>query len=112
MTISRGRYRSEVAGALPGDLPSAVVDAIRDTLGAAAAVAQTMGEVGAVVLEVARAAFTQGMRVTALLTAVVALAAAVLALVTLRGVAPLNRLRPPFGSEDRHQESRTTRQNG
>ena len=59
----------------------------RDTLGGAVGVAQQLPtDVGAALLAAAREAFTTGLRVTAGISAVVALGIAVLASVTLRDV--------------------------
>jgi MFS transporter, DHA2 family, multidrug resistance protein len=80
-------YRSDLATSLPADLPSQAAAATRDTLGGAAGVAAQLPDgVGNALLAAARQAFTQGMQLTVLLSAVVALGGAVLATVLLRAV--------------------------
>lgn len=82
-------YRSGVASGLPPGLPSDVVEAARDTLGGAVSVAaQLPTQLGTSLIRVAQDAFTQGLRITAVVSAVIALAVAVPAVVLLRGVQP------------------------
>jgi MFS transporter, DHA2 family, multidrug resistance protein len=72
---------------LPADLPSQAAAAARDTLGGAVGIADQLPEgVGNALLAAARQAFTQGMQLTVLLSAVVAVGIAVLATVLLRAV--------------------------
>ena len=78
-------YRSALADNLPAVVPNETAAIARDTLGAAVAVAEQLPDrLGAVVLDVARDAFVQGVHLTAAIAAVVAIAVAVLAVVTLR----------------------------
>ena len=78
-------YRNVLADSLPKAVPTEVADAARDTLGAAVHVAgQLPGSLGATVLNTARDAFIQGMRVTSAIAAVVAVAIAALAVTMLR----------------------------
>jgi MFS transporter, DHA2 family, multidrug resistance protein len=80
-------YRGELADTLPAGLPDQAATAARDTLGGAVGVAaQLPGELGTALLAAAREAFTQGMRLTVILSAVVAAGIAVLATVMLRTV--------------------------
>jgi MFS transporter, DHA2 family, multidrug resistance protein len=80
-------YRSELTAALPAGIPSEAAAAARDTLGAAVGVAaQLPGGVGDALVAAAREAFTQGMRFTVVLSAVMAAGVAVLATVLLRAV--------------------------
>jgi DHA2 family multidrug resistance protein-like MFS transporter len=80
-------YRGEVGRALPADVPAAVGDAARDTLGAAIAAAHRLPtDIGAALVGVARSAFVEGMQVAATISAVVAVGVAILALVALRDV--------------------------
>jgi len=80
-------YRSHVAAGLPAGVPADAAVVARDTLGGAVAVAgQLPGQLGSAVLDVARDAFVQGMQVAATISAVLALAVAVLAVVMLRNV--------------------------
>jgi MFS transporter, DHA2 family, multidrug resistance protein len=95
-------YRGEVARALPSDLPAAVVDAARDTLGAAVAVAAELpGAVGDTIVTVAREAFVEGMAVAASISAVVAVGVAILAVVALRDI----RLDPEATWEEPAQQT-------
>jgi DHA2 family multidrug resistance protein-like MFS transporter len=80
-------YRGDVAGALPTDLPAQAAVAARDTLGAAVGVAAELpSTIGATVVAVAQDAFVSGMQVAAAISAVVAVAVAILALLALRDV--------------------------
>jgi DHA2 family multidrug resistance protein-like MFS transporter len=80
-------YRGELADTLPAGLPDQAATVARDTLGGAVGVAaQLPGELGTALLAAARDAFTQGMRLTVILSAVVAAGIAVLATVMLRTV--------------------------
>ncbi|MEX1100946.1 MAG: MFS transporter [Actinomycetota bacterium] len=80
-------YRSELADLLPGDVPSQAATIARDTLGAAVGVADGLpAQLGAQLVESARDAFIQGMRVSTAVAAVVAIGIAVLATVMLRDV--------------------------
>ncbi|HEV8371744.1 MAG TPA: MFS transporter, partial [Actinomycetota bacterium] len=78
-------YRGELADRLPAELPAEASAAARDTLGSAVAVAGELpGQLGAVVLQTAREAFVEGMRISSGIAAVVAVGLAILALVMLR----------------------------
>jgi MFS transporter, DHA2 family, multidrug resistance protein len=78
-------YRGELADRLPAELPVGAAAAARDTLGSAVAVAGELpGRLGAVVLQTAREAFVEGMRISSGIAAVVAVGLAILALVMLR----------------------------
>jgi MFS transporter, DHA2 family, multidrug resistance protein len=78
-------YRGELADRLPAELPAGPAAAARDTLGSAVAVAGELpGRLGAVVLQTAREAFVEGMRISSGIAAVVAVGLAILALVMLR----------------------------
>jgi DHA2 family multidrug resistance protein-like MFS transporter len=80
-------YRGEVADGLPAGVPAEAAMIARDTLGGAVGVAgQLPGQLGTIVLEVAREAFVQGMQVAAGISAVMAIAVAVIALVVLRNM--------------------------
>jgi MFS transporter, DHA2 family, multidrug resistance protein len=79
-------YRGELADRLPAELPAEASAAARDTLGSAVAVAGELpGQLEAVVLQTAREAFVEGMRISSGIAAVVAVGLAILALVMLRG---------------------------
>ena len=78
-------YRGELADRLPAAVPAKAAAAARDTLGSAVAVAGELpGQLGAVVLQTAREAFVEGMRISSGIAAVVAVGLAILALVMLR----------------------------
>ncbi len=80
-------YRNDVASGLPAAVPAEAATIARDTLGGAVGVAgQLPGQLGTTVLEVARDAFVQGMQVAAGISAVMAIAVAVLAVVVLRNM--------------------------
>jgi DHA2 family multidrug resistance protein-like MFS transporter len=86
-SIGIALYRSSMAAGLPEGVPPAAAEIARDTLGAAVEVAKQLpAELGSPLLEVASGAFIQGMQAAAAISAVVALAAAVLAVAMLRGV--------------------------
>jgi DHA2 family multidrug resistance protein-like MFS transporter len=72
-------YRNQVTGALPAGISPEAAEAARDTLGGALAVAgQLPGQIGAALLEAAHQAFVQGLRLTALIGAVVMVGLAIL----------------------------------
>jgi MFS transporter, DHA2 family, multidrug resistance protein len=78
-------YRAGTANLASSDIPAAAATAARDTLGAATAVAQTLPtDLGAQVFEIARAAFTAGVQTGTAVSALLAAAAGVLALIALR----------------------------
>jgi DHA2 family multidrug resistance protein-like MFS transporter len=80
-------YRGEVAGAIPTAVPDVAAGIARDTLGGAIGVAtQLPNPLGAAVVEIARDAFMHGMQVAATISAIVAVAVAVFAVVMLRDV--------------------------
>ncbi|WAP58501.1 MFS transporter [Streptomyces sp. S465] len=90
-SVGTAVYRSEVhdSAAGTGSLPTDALDQVRETLGAAIAVAGRLkGQAGTELLDAAREAFTHGMRLACAAGAVVLVATAVLALMTLRGVGP------------------------
>jgi DHA2 family multidrug resistance protein-like MFS transporter len=79
-------YRGALGGGLPAAIPAETAAIARDTLGAAVAVAEQLpDELRVILLDVARDAFIQGVQVTAAISAVVAAAVAVLAVIVLRG---------------------------
>jgi len=88
-------YRGELADTLPAGVPSAAAAAARDTLGGAVGVAHQLPDgVAAALLAAARAAFTQGLQVTATISAAVAVGIAVGATVLLRGVRASSQAAP------------------
>jgi MFS transporter, DHA2 family, multidrug resistance protein len=97
-------YRSELADRLPPRVPAEVAEAVRDTLGSAAAAAgQLPGELGAAVLLAAREAFVAGMQLGSAIAAGIGIALAALALIVLRHQEPLAR----EGNEDEEPEVAT-----
>jgi MFS transporter, DHA2 family, multidrug resistance protein len=96
-------YRGDMARALPTEIPATVADAAHDTLGAAVGVAAELpGALGDTIVTVARQAFVEGMAVAASISAVVAVAVAILAVVALRDI----RLEPE--TTDEASEATTT----
>ncbi len=77
-------YRSQMTS-LPADVPYAVAQIARDTLGGAATIAGDLpSQTGAALLEAARGAFTQAVVTAAAVCAALAAAAAILTVVILR----------------------------
>ena len=86
-SIGTAVYRSEVAGAVPADVPPATAEAARDTLGGAVAAAEELpAPLGAELLDAAREAFTQALQLTAITSAAIVVGVAILAAVVLRDV--------------------------
>ena len=86
-SIGTAVYRRAMWDAVPGSVPPEAMEAARSTLGGAVAVAvQLPNGLGAELLGTAREAFTQGFRLTAALSAAVALITALLATALLRRV--------------------------
>ncbi|WP_078075263.1 MFS transporter [Streptomyces niveus] len=91
-SVGAAVYSRDMADALPADvtaaLPGGEADAVRETLGgAAAAAARLPAEAGDSVLEVARDAFSHGMGLASVGAAVVMVVAALFSFVALRGTA-------------------------
>jgi DHA2 family multidrug resistance protein-like MFS transporter len=86
-SIGTAVYRSAVAGAVPAGVPPHTAEAARDSLGGAVAAAGRLPDPHAAeLLRGAREAFTQGLQLTATISAAVVIAAALLAVVALRRV--------------------------
>jgi DHA2 family multidrug resistance protein-like MFS transporter len=93
-------YRFSLESQMPTGVDSETVEAALDTLGGAAAVASRLPEaLGSAVLESAQAAFTAGLRVTAAVSAVVAIAVSIPAVLALRGVEPRDAAATPQSEE-------------
>jgi DHA2 family multidrug resistance protein-like MFS transporter len=91
-------YRGQMADAVPAGVPDQAAVVARDTLGGAlAAAGQLPDQLGAALLEVAREAFTRGLHLAAGVSAVAALAFAILVVVLLQGVRPSSQ---PDGQPD------------
>jgi DHA2 family multidrug resistance protein-like MFS transporter len=86
-SVGTAVYRSQVSDAVPAGIPPQAAEAARDTLGGAVAVADSLPEqLGTELLDTAREAFTQGLQLTAMTSAVLVLGMAILVLVLLRDV--------------------------
>jgi MFS transporter, DHA2 family, multidrug resistance protein len=87
-SIGTAIYRSAMAASVVDGVPQDAAVAARDTLGAAVAVAGQLPGNGAALLAMARKAFTHGLQVTAITSALVVLGMAVLVVVSLRHLRP------------------------
>lgn len=86
-SIGTAVYRGTMADVSLRDVPAGVMVTARDTLGGAVTVAEGLsGEIGAQMVAVARAAFTQGLELIAAVSAAIAVVLAVVALLLLRRV--------------------------
>jgi MFS transporter, DHA2 family, multidrug resistance protein len=82
-SISTAVYRSQIADRLPPPVPRDIATVAQDTLGGAVAVVgQLPGQLGAGVLDAARGAFTQGLQLTFVISAAVAIGIAILVIVS------------------------------
>lgn len=82
-------YRGAMATAVPAGVPAAAADAARDTLGGAVAVASGLaGPAAGELIGAARMAFTDALELTALISACVSVAAALVALALLARAEP------------------------
>jgi DHA2 family multidrug resistance protein-like MFS transporter len=87
--IGTAVYRGQVVEAVPAGVPAAAAAAARDTLGGAVAAAgQLPGQRGALLLDAARQAFTQGLHLAFGVSAAAAVAVAALTVVLLRATRP------------------------
>ena len=87
-SIGTAIYRRAMAGSAIDGIPPEALAAAQDTLGGALALARELPAAGGPLVEMARRAFTRGLQITALASALVAVAMAVLAFVALRHVRP------------------------
>ena len=86
-SIGAAVYRGQMTEAVPAAAPSQAAAATRDTLvGAVAGAGELPEQLGAALLDTAREAFTQGLRLTFAISAAVAVGIAVLVAVLLRHV--------------------------
>jgi MFS transporter, DHA2 family, multidrug resistance protein len=86
-TIATAAYRGSVADTMPDGVTSTAAVAARDTLGGALAAAERLpSDVADELVDVARAAFIQGLHLTAIVGAVIAVAVGVLVVALLRDV--------------------------
>src|SRR5205807_261173 len=85
--VGTAMYRGHVADAVPAGIPSQAAAAARDTLGGAVAAAALLPDpLGQALLGAARQSFVQGLHLAFAVSAAAAIAAAILAVVMLRGV--------------------------
>ena len=88
-TLGTAIYRIQVDDGVPASVPAEDAHTIRDTLGGAVATSERLSDsVGAVVLTAAREAFTQGLQVVALVSAILSALAAIAVARFLRNVRP------------------------
>jgi DHA2 family multidrug resistance protein-like MFS transporter len=88
-SIGAAVYRSDVANTLPQGLPGQAVDATRETLGGALAVAgQLPGGLGDALIAAARGAFVNGMHTAAVAGAVIMALASIVTVGVLRKATP------------------------
>jgi DHA2 family multidrug resistance protein-like MFS transporter len=86
-SIGTAVYRSQLGRTLPAGMPAEAAGVARDTLGGAVGVAAELPEgLGAELLKAARVAFTNGLRLTAAISAVLSFAVAIVAAILLRSV--------------------------
>jgi DHA2 family multidrug resistance protein-like MFS transporter len=86
-TLGTAVYRNQLTGEIPRGVPPEQAETARDTLGGATAVAQELPEsLATELLDLARDAFTLGLQASALTSAVLAAATALLAAFLLRDV--------------------------
>ncbi len=84
-SIGTAVYRARMSSVIPGDVPHDVAEALRGTLGGAVAVAGRLPErLGVEVLAAAREAFARSLELATAISAIVAIAAALAAVVLLR----------------------------
>ncbi len=84
-SIGTAVYRGQVTDGVPAGVPPGAADAARDTLGGAVAAAGPLPDrLGVPLLEAARESFVQGLQVTAVISAVIAMGLAILVAVLLK----------------------------
>ncbi|HEU5262916.1 MAG TPA: MFS transporter [Gemmatimonadales bacterium] len=94
-SIGTAIYRRAMAGSVLDGIPDEAADAARDTLGGALAVAGQLPGLGTALLDTARKAFTSGLQVTALTSALIVIGMAILVVVLLRHVRSVSEPEPP-----------------
>lgn len=87
-SIGTAIYRGAMAGSVIDGIPPEAAAAARDTLGGAVSAAGQFPGFGAALLDMAREAFTDGLQVTASISAVIVLGMAILVMVWLRDMRP------------------------
>ena len=88
-SIGTAVYRRDMVNAIPPGVPTEAADAARDTLGSALAVAARLpGEIGSDLADLARAAFTNALHSTAIVSAAILTVLAGVVIMTLKQVPP------------------------
>ncbi len=87
-SVGTAIYRRAMAGPVIDGIPPAAAAAARDTLGGAVSAAAQFPGFGGAVLDTARDAFTDGLRMTAAISAAIVLGMAILVMVSLRDSRP------------------------
>ena len=88
-SIGTAVYRHHVAGAVPPGLPADAAEAVRGTLGGAVAIAAGLPEpIASGLIEAARDGFTRSLEMAAVISGVLSIATALVAVVWLRQVRP------------------------
>jgi DHA2 family multidrug resistance protein-like MFS transporter len=88
-SIGTAVYRRDIALSIPGEIPADAADAARDTLGSALAVAARLpDQLGADLVNLARAAFTHALRTTAVTGTVMVLGLAIVVVAVLGHLKP------------------------
>ncbi|PYP44462.1 MAG: MFS transporter [Gemmatimonadetes bacterium] len=99
-SIGTAIYHRAMADSIPDGIPAEAAAAAQDTLaGALAAARHLPQQLGAELLDRAREAFTRGLQVTAITSALMVIAMAILVVVVLRHVRPASEPEPPRGRE-------------
>jgi DHA2 family multidrug resistance protein-like MFS transporter len=94
-SIGTAVYRTQLADTIPTGTLAQAAQAARESLaGATAAAGQLPDQLAAVLLAVAREAFTSGLHAVAAVAAVVAAGVAILILTTLRDLPPIGQAQP------------------
>ncbi|QVJ02391.1 MFS transporter [Nocardiopsis eucommiae] len=87
-------YRSQMADAVPADVPTAAADSARETLAGAMAAAQQFPAEAQALLAPAQEAFTQGMNVAAGVSAALLVVVAILTTTLMRHIPPIGDAEP------------------
>ncbi len=99
-SIGTAIYRRAMADSIPDGIPAEAAAAAQDTLAGALAAARHLSQqLGAELLDRAREAFTRGLQVTAITSALMVIAMAILVVVVLRHVRSASEPEPPRGRE-------------
>ena len=107
-SVGTAVYRDQVSDGVPAGVPPGAAEAARDTLGGAVAAAEQLPDrLGAPLLDAAREAFVQGLHVTAVISAVIAMSLAILVTVLLRYVRTGSESEPQPGLDQRIRDDAT-----